>query len=286
MEEAVLEAITAAAGRPEGGSGPSCLSLEASGELSLRFGVDRREIAALALDNGIVPLRYLRNIGTVGLAGQAILLRSKVTVVGAGGIGGHAAELLARMGVGAVALLDPDVFEETNLNRQNFSCGAVTGMPKVEVVGARLLEINPDVRVEGRQLAVDSGNLPGLLGGSDAVVDALDSIDDRLVLQEACARSGVVMVHGAIAGSCVQATTIYPGDPGITAFAPPAPAGEKRRGIEVETGNPATTPAAAAAIQVHEVVNVILGRPSALRGRLLFIDMEDWTVDFIELDAR
>jgi molybdopterin/thiamine biosynthesis adenylyltransferase len=287
MEEAVLEALReAAVDRLEGGTTYRCLSMRAIRETALLLGLPGRELAAIGLENGFLPLRYVKNIGTLGLEGQAMLLRSKAVVIGAGGIGGQAAELLVRMGFGTVTLIDPDVFDETNLNRQNFACGDVLGMPKVEVVRDRLMEISHDVEVVAHRLAADRDNLPGLLEGAGVVLDALDNLDDRLLLQEAAAKQGVVMVHGAIAGSSLQVTTIYPGDPGIASFVPPREGSEKTRGIEVETGNPATTPALAAAIQVQEAVKVVLGREAALRGRMLYIDLDDWTFEFIELSGR
>lgn len=267
----------------EGGSACHCLSLDTQKDIALRFDTTPREISIMALDNGFIPLKYLKNIGTIGTDGQVALLNSKVLVVGAGGIGGNAAELLARMGAGRIAIADPDIFEESNMNRQNFSTEAALGLPKVEVVSKNLEAINCDVAVEAHMLAAGSGNLAGLIKGADAVIDALDNIDDRLVLQEACRKCNVVMIHGAIAGSFIQAMTIFPGDPGLESLSAPSGAKEKSRGIETETGNPATSPALAAAIQVQEAVKVVTGHGATLRRRMLYLDLDDWTFEFIEL---
>lgn len=282
--EGLLEAIRErASARPEGRDVYDCLALEAVASLALRFSVTPRSVSLLALENRVVPLRYLKNIGTVGIEGQARLLGSRVVVIGAGGIGGRASELLTRMGVGMITLVDPDIFDETNLNRQDFSCESAVGRAKVEVVRDRLAEINRDVEVEALRLTAGPGNLPGLLSGADVAIDALDNLDDRLALQEACRLQGVAMVHGAIAGTCLQATTVFPGDRGLEALHIPGKEGEKARGIEVETGNPAATPTLAAAIQVQEALKVILGTGEALRGKLLYLDLEDWAFEFIEL---
>ena len=287
MYEAVLKALRdAAVDRVEGSASYRCLTLQAIQRIGPEMNISSRELSGIALENGMVPLRYIKNIGTIGLDGQAKLLRSKAVIVGAGGIGGQAAELLVRMGVGRLVLVDPDVFEETNLNRQDFANGNVLGIAKVEVVRDRLLEINLDVAIKAHRVAADRDNLPALLDGADVVIDALDSLDDRLVLQKECARLDVVMVHGAIAGSSLQVTTIYPGDPGLEAFAPMPELGDKVRGIEVEIGNPATTPVLAAAIQAEEAFKVLLGRGTSLRGKMLYLDTMDWTVDFIDLNGR
>ncbi|MHB8894527.1 MAG: HesA/MoeB/ThiF family protein [Candidatus Geothermincolia bacterium] len=283
-DSALLESLRSAATNREEGCGVMrCLSAESIALIAAEKGVTTREVSIFALEHGLVPLRYVKNIGTVGLEGQARLLASRVMLVGAGGIGGAAAEMLARMGAGTLVLVDPDVFDETNLNRQNFCCADVLGLAKVDVVGGRIEEINGDVLVVRHRLQATAETLPGLLPGADVVIDALDSIDDRLVLQAACATAGVAMVHGAIAGTALQATTVFPGDTGLTGFAPTGDSEGKARGMEVETGNPATTPAMCAAIQVQEAVRVILGGKNALRGRMLFLDMDEWTVDFIDL---
>jgi molybdopterin/thiamine biosynthesis adenylyltransferase len=284
MKEDIIDAMRESSQEvSEAGGVYRCLSLETQKELAIRSGLTPREVSILALDNGFIPLKYLKNIGTVGTGGQSALLKSKVLVVGGGGIGGNAAELLARMGIGTIALVDPDVFEESNLNRQDFASEASLGLSKVEVVSESLEAINCDVTVEAHMLSADSGNLAGLIEGADAVIDALDSIDDRLLLQKACREADVVMIHGAIAGSFIQATTIFPGDPGLESLSAPSGGKEKSRGIETEIGNPATSPVLAAVIQVQEAIKVITGRGTTLKRRMLYLDLDDWTLEFIEL---
>jgi len=286
MGETLIEALERAAKRmTQYGKTYDCLSLSDVSDIAGRKGLSTREVSLAALEKGFLPLRYASNIGTIGLDGQAGLLRSRAVVVGAGGIGGQALELLARMGVGTLVVVDPDVFEATNLNRQNFSSSETLGLAKVDVARDRILEINSDVAVERHRTAADPSNLPGLLKNADVVIDALDSIDDRLVLQRACADLKLVMVHGAMAGSALEVTTIFPGDAGISSFAPKPIGNGKTRGIEVITGIPTATPALAAAIQVSEAVKVMLGRVSALRGKMFYMDTDDWTVEFIELDS-
>ena len=283
MGEDLFRAIDAVArDRDEAGTTLRCLDLGASRQIAREFGVSAREVHVAALERGVVPLRYLKNIGTIGVDGQLKLLGSRVVVVGAGGIGGNAASLLARMGVGTIVLVDADVFDETNLNRQCFATEEALGAPKVETMLGCLVEINRDVEVVDCHLEANRDNLPKLVRGADVVIDALDTLSDRLALENVCRSVGVVMVHGAIAGDCLQVMTVYPGDPGLSSIVPAGGPG-KTRGIEVETGNPATTPALAAAFQVQEAVKVILGRGETLRGRMLYIDTGDWTIELIEL---
>lgn len=286
MERELLGSIrNAAVERREGENTYRCLPGGALRDIAREFDLPTRRVSISALEGGFLPERYVKNVGTIGLDGQATLLRSTALVVGAGGIGGQAVELLARMGIGQVKVADPDVFDESNLNRQDFSTEDVVGLPKVDVVGDRVLAINSDVRVTSLQVELGPHNIAELLEDVDVVIDALDNLDDREMLQEACRRHGVVMVHGAIAGTSLQATTIFPGDPGLTVFSPAAGEG-KARGVEVETGNPATTPVLSAAIQVQEALRVLLNLEPALRGRMLYLDLEDWTVEFIDLGER
>ena len=102
------------------------------------------------------------------------------------------------------------------------------------------------------------------------VVDALDSIPSRLLLQEAADRRGVPLVHGAIAGYFAQVMTVFPGDLGLFRFYRKAP--RQRTGIETRLGNPAATPMLCAALQVHEVVKCLLGTGVPLRDRMLVLD--------------
>ena len=163
------------------------------------------------------------------------------------------------------------------------ACSSALGRSKVDVTAERLGEINCDVDVIRHRVAAGRQNLPDMLAAVDVVIDALDNIDDRLSLQRACADAGVVMVHGAIAGTALQVATIYPGEAGLEGMLPPTDGEGKAQGVEVETGNPATTPVLAAVIQVQEAVKVLVGTGTTLRGKMLYLDLEDWTFEFIEL---
>ncbi|MBN1290135.1 MAG: HesA/MoeB/ThiF family protein [Actinobacteria bacterium] len=260
-----------------------CVSLESIKELARFYETSTARISITALRNEIIPARYSRNIGTIGAEGQANLLDSAVLIVGAGGIGGRAAELLARMGAGRITLVDPDVFDASNLNRQDFASEKTLGKPKAEVVRDKLEEINCDVEAFALRAEGGRDNLREPVKSADLVIDALDNIDDRLELEALCGELGKVMVHGAIAGDYLQATTVFPGDPGLGSFMGPSAGVGKSRGIELETGNPATTPAIVASIQVHEAVGILSGKGAGLRGRLLYMDLDDFTVEFILL---
>ena len=252
--------------------GIALLSLPAERLIARRLGLTFWDVQAAALGLGVLPARYERSLGTVGLAGQLKLLHSTAAVIGAGGLGGYVVEGLARMGVGRLIVVDGDVFEEHNLNRQLLCTEASLGQSKALAAAERVQAVNAAVKVEARHEMATPDSLPAILESAQVVVDALDSLPSRLQLQEAAQRRGIPMVHGAIAGYMVQVMTIFPGDPGLTHIY--GTTNVPQKGVEAVLGNPAATPMLCAALQVQEVIKVLLGEGEPLRHRLLMIDAE------------
>ncbi len=249
--------------------------------LAKKYELSRREAEVAALEKGILPRRYLRNYGTVGVDGQLALLRSSVAVVGLGGLGGFVVEGLARMGVGRLVLVDGDVFCDHNLNRQLLSEEGNLGASKAHIAAERVRRINRAVEAVPHPHNATAETLPDILADVDVVVDALDRIPSRLLLQEAAARADVPMVHGAIAGWGGEVMTILPGDPGLRAIYGDGPVPEQ--GAEASLGCPPASPMMVAAWQVHETIKVLLGRGDLLRGRMLLMDAFSGEVRIIEL---
>ena len=257
------------------------LSLVHVQELMAETGLSRREVEIAALRERVLPMRYMRSLGTVGWEGQLALLESTVGIVGAGGLGGWIIESLARMGVGRLIIIDGDVFEQNNLNRQAFCREGDLGRPKVEAARQRVAEVNAAVEVVAHHQRVDEEQMVQLLQGAKVLVDALDALPTRLALQRAARRLAVPMVHGAIAGYVGQVMTIFPEDAGLFGLY----GGDRvpERGIEAQWGNPAATPMMVAAWQVQEVVKLLTGRGEPLRHRLLFMDSEIGAVDILQV---
>ncbi len=226
------------------------------------------EEAALAL--GILPSRYQRNRRAFSVAQQLILFRSRVTVIGCGGLGGYVIEQLARLGIGHIVAVDPDVFEEHNLNRQILSTLRNLGHAKVEAASIRVAEINPSVTLIPIKDAFSPANGRQVLEGSTVVVDALDSIQVRLELAKLCTELSVPLVHGAIGGWFGHVATQFPGDGSIETMYQGWVGG---KGIETELGNPAFTPAVVASLEVAEVCKILLGEGEPLQRRKLSIDL-------------
>jgi molybdopterin/thiamine biosynthesis adenylyltransferase len=250
-------------------------------ELGAEFGCSIRDVELAALEVGVVPWRYVRNLGTIGLEGQAKLLRATVAIVGQGGLGGYVTEALARMGVGRLILIDGDVFEEHNFNRQLLSAEAKLGTEKTQAAQQRIAAINSAVEVNGHAVMLTHENLSQLLTGADVVVDALDRLPTRLVLQDGAQALGIPMVHGSIAGFLGQVMTIFPGDPGLRSLYGDQELPEQ--GLEAQLGTPAATPMAVAAWEAQEVVKILAGKGDLLRQRLLVMDMESGSIEILRL---
>lgn len=264
------------------GSSVATVGLEAERETALRFSVSRREVQIAALSARIVPWRYLRNIGTLGIDGQIALLRSKVAIVGVGGLGCTIARNLARVGVGSLVLIDGDVFSEDNLNRQEFSTEDVIGRPKVNVAADEIGRINGAVEVTAIQKTVTADDLTAILPGSSVAVDALDSIPSRFALSDAAALVGVPLVHGSVAGFAGQVATIEPGAGGFSAIF-----GDRdtlpERGVEISLGNLPGVVGTVANLQSVEVIKILTNKGETISGRLLFMDLEAALFDLFDI---
>lgn len=215
--------------------------------------------------------RYSRNIPAILAEEQAVLARKRVLVVGCGGLGGYLIEYLARMGVGEITAVDADVFEPSNLNRQLLSTQALLGTAKAQAAQARVRAVNPAVTVFAVEAFLDEGNADELVRGQDLVLDALDNAPARLVLEDACARQGVTIVHGAIQGWSAQVAVVPPGSGLLHRL-------YGSRNTPPEKTSLPFTPAFCAAIQAAEAVKLLCGRPSTLEGKLLLADLRrmDW----------
>lgn len=240
------------------------------------LGLDQVEEAALEL--GILPARYSRNRQTISTEQQLHLCRSGAVVIGCGGLGGYIIEELARLGVGRLVLVDPDIFEEHNLNRQILASPALLGAPKVQAAAARVREINPAVAVIPRREAFSGENGRDILAGADVVVDALDNLMTRVELARLCRELSIPLVHGAIGGWYGQVATQLPGDD----ISPRILKGRgQQKGVETRLGNPSFTPAVVASLQVAEACKILLGQGTPLSSRMLFLNLLD--MEFCEI---
>ncbi len=232
------------------------------------------------LQAGFLPTRYQRNQQMISTRQQLHLFQSRVAVIGCGGLGGYILEELARLGIGQIIAIDPDVFEESNLNRQLLSTMSSLGRPKVEVAKQRLNDINPAIRVTAMATAFTKDTGQSLLASADLVVDAVDSIATRLELAAVCNHMKIPLIHGAIAGWFGQVATIAPGEETLQRLYANWHHG---KGVESQLGNPSFTPAVAASLQVAEVCKLLLKQGTPVSRKMLTINLLTMQFDEIPL---
>jgi molybdopterin-synthase adenylyltransferase len=263
----------------------SGLSRSAAAALAQETGLPLRRIEQAALDTGVVPLRYARNMQSLTCEDQSTLLGARVCVVGQGGLGGGVTEILARQGIGALTLIDGDRFEESNLNRQLFSTESGLGGLKVEAGADRVGCINAAVKVTHHAVFLDAANAAGLVAGADVVVDCLDNLRDRFVLEAAARTAGIPFVSAAVAGAGGHVTTIFPEDPGLRLiYGDPGQAPFK--GVEATLGTLPFAVTLLATLECAEVTKIILKKGELLRNRLLVVDMMDNTFEVFQLSPQ
>jgi len=283
-EEAILKELEKTRKEAINSSGEKyySISVKQIKEIACKFQTKSREVDILALQNNTIPKRYKRNLGVISPSEQVKLLQSKVAIIGAGGLGGTVLELLTRMGIGELIIADKDIIGDSNLNRQILSNENNLGQSKTEAAVKRVKEINSSIEIIGHSVFINSDNVKKIIEGAEVVIDALDNLPSRFVLQKACRNLKIPLVHGAIAGFNGQLTTIFPEDKGLELIY-----GSDRdlpeHGSEAELGAPTMIPALVASLEAQEVVKILLKRGKLFRNRLLYLDIEEGTIEILNL---
>jgi adenylyltransferase/sulfurtransferase len=221
--------------------------------------------------------RYARHIllPEVGGTGQAKLLEARVLVVGAGGLGSPLILYLAAAGVGTIGVVDDDVVDLSNLQRQVVHETASIGTPKVDSAQATVGRINPDVRLVPHQTRLTVGNVAELITGYDLVIDGSDNFDTRFLVNDACFFAGKTLVSGAILRFEGQVATFksHLGDPHPCyrcIFPSPPPPGLIPSCSEA--GVLGALAGVVGSLQAVEVIKELLGIGESLSGNLLIYD--------------
>ncbi len=216
-------------------------------------------------------VRYSRHflLPEVGEEGQAKLLGAKILMVGAGGLGSPAAYYLAAAGVGTLGIIDNDVVDISNLQRQILHANDRVGTPKVESAKKTLEGLNPDVKVIPYQSKLTSENIMEILKDYDFVVDGCDNFPTRYLVNDACVLMGKPNVHGSIFQFEGQATVFYPGKgPCYRCLYPEPPPAEMAPSC-AEAGVLGVLPGLIGVIEALEAIKLILDKGDSLVGRLL-----------------
>ena len=166
-----------------------------------------------------MPTRYIgdgyweiasRQMSIVTRSEQERFKDAKITVIGCGGIGGETIEMLARMGIGELVLVDKDAYDLSNLNRQTLATITDLGLVKSEVAAEKVRQINPYVKTTTFNEHVDQTNIDKVIGDSNIVIDALDNVLTRVIVSRKAAENGIPYIHGAIHGTLGQITVFLP----------------------------------------------------------------------------
>ncbi len=221
--------------------------------------------------------RYSRNIPALSEDDMIKILDSSICVVGAGGLGGYIIEEFIRIGIGSITVVDDDHFCESNLNRQLFSVINNMGESKCEAAEKRIGLVNPEVEVKIIKEKLTKENAELVLGNHDIIIDAVDNIETRIIISEACDKIKKPLMHGAIGSWHLQAMLIMPGS-GLM---------EKIYSQNVEPTKNSTlafTPAICASVQVAETTKYLCGKKCQLEGRMLYMDVENMDVEIIDFN--
>ncbi len=222
--------------------------------------------------------RYSRHLlmPEVGEQGQLKLMDAKVLLIGAGGLGSPVALYLAAAGVGTIGLVDHDVVDRSNLQRQVIHAEDRVGTPKVESAKAGIHALNPEVTVQVHETYLSSDNVDELFAGYDIVIDGADNFPTRYLINDACVKHGIPNVHGAVFRFEGQVTVFWPGreqgpGPCYRCLYPEPPPPELAPSC-AEAGVLGVLPGIIGLLQAIEAVKLILGVGEPLVGRLLYYD--------------
>jgi adenylyltransferase/sulfurtransferase len=210
--------------------------------------------------------RYKRQLILFGDEGQERLKKAHIFIAGAGGLGSPVSIYLAVAGVGTLTVVDKDVVDQTNLNRQILHYDKDIGKKKTESAEEKLIAWNPDITIRVIDTTIDAGNVGKLIGRADGIVDAMDNYPTRYLLNDTAYTKKIPFFHGAIRGFYGQATTIIPEKTAcLRCIFPCAPPQEVFPVVGV-------TPGVIGTIQATEVLKYLLGTGDLLANRLLIWD--------------
>src|SRR4030042_4385574 len=213
-------------------------------------------------------IRYDRQImlSEIGEEGQEKLKKAQVFIAGAGGIGSSVALYLAAAGVGIIRIIDCDIVELSNLNRQTLHWHSDIGKAKTASAKKKLSKLNPDIKIEGINKEITETNVSGLVSDSDLIIDALDNLPTRFLLNKTAVEKNIPFFHGAIYGFEGRVMTVIPGKTAcLRCIYHGVMPGEKFPVIGV-------APAFVGVIQATEVIKYITGIGEMLTNKLLVYD--------------
>ena len=229
-------------------------------------------------------MRYSRQImlEEIGYVGMEKLKDAKICIVGAGGIGNPVVTQLVGMGIGKIRLVDRDVVEISNLHRQHLYTDLDVGKVKVEAALERLQKINPEVDIEAIPISVTPFTAEDIIRDCNIVIDALDSIDARYALNDACLRLKIPFIYGGALGMVGSVCTILPYESACLRCIFPELSEEEMPTCSTEGVHPSIL-YLVAGVQVSEAIKIVVGQKPSLVNKLLYLDLNDLVFDKIQM---
>ena len=226
-----------------------------------------------------ISQRYIRNTGVLTPDEIRLLGTKSAFVAGCGGLGGHIIQNLARIGIGQITVTDNGYFDETNLNRQVFCTEHNIGSCKTSETEAAVRRINSETVINAITVKITPQNAADLISGHNIVIDAVDNVSTRLILEDACAQCNIPLIHGAVCDWYGQAAVSMPGSRLLhTLYDSCFDAAD----VISET-NVSFTPAVIAGIQSSEALKIVTGKSTPLANRVLFADLLNCSFEIMDI---
>jgi adenylyltransferase/sulfurtransferase len=231
--------------------------------------------------------RYSRQVmlEEIGFEGMEKIRSAKVCVVGAGGIGNPVMTQLVAMGIGSLRIVDRDVIEVTNLHRQHLYTDEDIGRVKVEAAAERLRKLNPAVQIEAVPTSVTKFTAESIVRGFDLVIDALDSVDARYALNDACIKNSIPLIYAGAISVTGSVSTILPNKSACLRCMFPELNEDEMPACSTEGVHPSIL-YLVAGIQVSEAVKIIKGEEPTLANKLLYIDLGELSFDKVQMHRQ
>ncbi|HEY9093765.1 MAG TPA: HesA/MoeB/ThiF family protein [Candidatus Cryosericum sp.] len=235
-----------------------------------------------------VSHRYERQVWMkqIGEPGQRRLQQTSALVVGAGGLGSPILSCLAGAGVGTIGVIDGDIVDLTNLNRQFLYTTADIGQPKALAARDRLVSLNPEIRIEAYPTRLNADIAYELMSAYSLVVDASDNYETRYLISDACVLFGKPLFIGAVSGFHGMALTVLPRKTACFRCLYPEPPSASMERQERARGIVGTTPAVIGSIVAQNVIKYIVQTGDWMAGKLLLMDGEGNRFDTVPLDRN